>query len=120
MSTDELLKILQDRGLEVVFDGRTPRIHGKRSELTPALVRVLKHHREEIIRRLAPPPLREWLWRSGLKYTCLPYDEHCKRRENHPVGAGWWRWEGEIGWRRVPGRSTDWVLPEGEVEAAEG
>jgi hypothetical protein len=59
MTTDELLNILKDRGLQVyVADDGTPKLKGKREELSPRLLRVLKFHREEIVRRLKPRPPR--------------------------------------------------------------
>lgn len=53
MSTDELLGIVTERGLRVIL--RPPgqlSLAGPRPEMTPALMRVLKLHREMILERL--------------------------------------------------------------------
>lgn len=57
MSTDELLTILKDRGLEIIFGGDgCPRLKGENAEKSKKLIRVLKLecHRAEIIRRFKP------------------------------------------------------------------
>jgi hypothetical protein len=116
MSTDTLLAFLEERGLkvELTADG-TPTLRGPKEEATPALLDVLKMpvHREEIVRRLKPPelpkppPLREWLWRTGHRYTAEPED----RPDWNPAGAWWFRLQGETQWRAVPGRPGETTAP---------
>lgn len=106
MSTDELLSILEDRGLRVVIgeDG-APRLQGDKSEASAKLLRVLKLpcHREEIVRRFRPKPRRQFLWRLGHTYTDL--DD--MPESWWPVGALWWRMEGEPDWKPIPERLGD-------------
>lgn len=102
MSTDELLSILKDRGFEVIVDEQgNPRLHGDRAELSEKLMRVLKldYHRQEIIRRFKPKPRRQFLWRYGHTYT----DPDNMPETWFPVGSWWWRYEGEKGWKPIPG-----------------
>lgn len=59
MSTDELLSVLKDRGLDIYFDDSgNPRLRGNTREVSPRLLRVLKLecHRSEILRRFGPKP----------------------------------------------------------------
>lgn len=99
MTTDELLAELADRGLTLILGEDGPRLRGPRTMATPTLLAVLRWHREEITRRLGGLPEREWLWRTGHRYRARPH-----RDDWHPVGAWWWRYPTETGWRVVPGR----------------
>ena len=102
MTTDQLLAELGERGLSVVLKDGLPRLCGDRSQATPPLLAVLRWHREEIVRRLNPPPpkpRRQWLWRDGHRHT-----EDEAGTEPDPVGAWWWRHEGETAWRVVEAR----------------
>lgn len=112
MTTEEVLKILEARGIAVELTPSGPAIRGKTSEATPALLRVLKLHREGIVAKLKPPPRREWLWGlSGHRYVA---DEYDLPEPWHPTGAFWWRVQGETTWRAVPGRPGEQTpLPEG-------
>jgi hypothetical protein len=114
MTTDEVLAELAERRLELRFreDG-TPYLHGPRLMATDALLRVLRHHRREIIRRLRPPPSpplprpREWRWRFDQRHIEDPRDTTYGDPNHHPTGAWWWRYQGETDdtWRPVPGRA---------------
>lgn len=56
MTTDELLKIVEARGLKVKLQNGQPvlvREHGDQSA-TPKLLAVLKRHRDRIIAKLSP------------------------------------------------------------------
>jgi hypothetical protein len=106
MSTDELLAIIRDRGLNVVLrpDG-SPALRGAgdlSQEASPRLLRVLRlpAHREAIVARLTPPPCRQWLWKYGHRFT----EPEPGAPGWHPAGAWWWRTEGEKEWQAVPGR----------------
>lgn len=65
MRLDELFRLVEARGctLSLGADG-APRLAGDRARLTPALLRVLRLRREEIIARLRPrpPELFAWAW----------------------------------------------------------
>lgn len=54
MSTDQVLEIVRERGMDVVLKNGTPVIVKPQNNpwYTDALVKVLTKHREEIIRRL--------------------------------------------------------------------
>lgn len=57
MKLDDLLGKIRGRGLDIVFDvDGQPRVKGDKEMLTPALVRLLKLRREEVIRKLGPKP----------------------------------------------------------------
>lgn len=107
MTTDEVLAVLRERGLEVVLKDGEPALRGNAAEATPKLLRVLKLHRAEILRRLLPHPLREWLWRTGHRDTECPTDAKYGDPAHHPAGAWWWRMRGEEGWHAVPGRGGE-------------
>ena len=53
MTTDEMLRALKERGLDVVLrpDG-TPAFVGPAKEVTTRLLNAMRWHREEIVRRL--------------------------------------------------------------------
>ena len=53
MTTDEMLKALKERGLDIVLraDG-TPAFVGPAKEVTTRLLNAMRWHREEIVRRL--------------------------------------------------------------------
>ena len=118
MTTEEILEEIRKRGLEIVLseDG-VLKLRGSSEEKTPALLKALRHHRERIVGRLfpgkevKPPPLpprpREFLWRTGHTYTQTPNDPRHAMEEFAPVGAWWWRWQGESEWRAVPGRGGE-------------
>jgi hypothetical protein len=59
MTTDDLMGRLARRGLEVIVrpDGSTC-LRGDRSQATPRLLRVIRHHRAEILRRAGWEPSR--------------------------------------------------------------
>lgn len=120
MTTDELLSELAARGLAVAIERGVPRLRGPRGAVTPVLLRVLRHHRLEILRRhgidpsqLARP--REWLWRFGHRYREEPADSFFGVPGHHPAGAWWWRHQGESEWQKVPGRTPeDATMPEAQ------
>ncbi len=115
MSTDDLLAELAERGLAIAFVGGNPTLRGPAEAATPVLIRVLKRHREEIVRRLAPPPPREWLWRTGYVEVERPGSPTWGKPDAHKDTAFWWRKQGQSGWQPVPGRNPEGLpLPVGE------
>lgn len=44
--------------------------------------------------------VREWRWNSGHTYT----SDGTESEAWHPVGAWWWRYQGETEWREIPER----------------
>jgi hypothetical protein len=121
LTGQQLMCELASRGLQVTTRDGKPVLRGPSVEVTPALLRVLARRKDEVL-ALAPivvprpediprKPPREWLWRSGLRYTEHPLDHTFGRVGCHPAGAWWWRHEGEPGWRVVPGRGCKDVLP---------
>ena len=69
------------------------------------LLEALKAFRLEIIEALTPlepygpplPPGRHWLWAYGQTST-----EPHRHAWEHPVGAWWWREDGEEEWQLTP------------------
>ncbi len=119
MTTDEVILELEGRGFRVVVEGDEARLRGDRARLSPNLLAVLRWHKGEIIERLRPPPRRQWLWRTGHRYTA----EGDEPATWHPVGAWWYRLEGEAGWRHVDrfmDTAVPMVLPPGEVLSEQG
>jgi hypothetical protein len=123
LTGQQLMCELASRGLQVTTRDGKPVLRGPSVEVTPALLRVLARRKDEVLALAGvapePPPApivvprpediprkppREWLWRSGLRYTEHPLDHTFGRVGCHPAGAWWWRHEGEPGWRVVPGR----------------
>ncbi len=105
MSTDELLILLEDWGLGVAMkeDG-TPVVKGDKSTLTPELKRVLAFHREEIVKRLEPPPPTALACPpDGATIECLWDDGEIR---SYPDGV-WpsqpvaWRLPGVTAWHRL-------------------
>jgi hypothetical protein len=113
MTTDELLAKLAQRGVQVVLgkDG-VPKLCGDKTIVTPKLRRVLRWHRDAIIERLRPKPRREFLWRLGHRYTDHPEDN--MPGTWLPVGAWWYRYEGEQTWQAIPGRAGETTAPPAE------
>lgn len=108
MTTDAVLAELARRGLQPELRDGRPVLRGDKDRMTPRLRAVLSWHREEIVKRLMPKPVREWLWRSGRRYRESPEDSWLYGREDrHPSGAWWWRFEGEDEWRAVEGRPVE-------------
>jgi hypothetical protein len=112
MTTDELLRLLKDRGLEVVLlPSGVPALRGPnvKTEATRRLLRVLQlpAHRDEIIARLQPKPLREFRWADGHRRVECANDEGFHKPDWHPFCAWWWRHEGEADWRPLPYRIPD-------------
>lgn len=118
MTVAEILEIVSERGLSIeVGTDRVPMLKGPKEEKTDALLDVLKLHREEIIKELAPkqpepapveekapeekppegPRPMECRWNTGL------VNPHWFPESGFPCGAWWWRYVGETEWRPVPG-----------------
>lgn len=109
MTTQEVLARLAE--LEIKVDVRAdgvPVLRGPKEELTPAVRRVVEHHRAAIIATLpkvklyqpdAPPPARvvEVLFSTGHKSI------HHFPEQGWPVGAWWWRYQDETEWRGIEG-----------------
>jgi len=120
MTLDELLEIVEERGLSVTLgpDGQ-PRLRGPKEEATPALVEMLRLCRDDIIERLRPAhdtyQVQECRWRNGHVGT------HSNPEQGWPVGAGWWRPVGETKWQPIPGRevSRGEMAPDGPLLPAE-
>ncbi len=120
MKLKDVLGIVTGRGFRVELDATgEPRLLGKSTEATPALVRVLKLHKDAIIRHLggvvpertkkvgsasttpaSARRLREFKWPGGLVMGEWPDDSP----DEFPGRAVLWRFVGETEWRRVPGR----------------
>jgi len=137
VTAEEVLAAAQQRGLAVALspDGRLL-LKGPGGEKTPALIGLLKAHREGILAFLSAPPLgpeppaapaaplerycerlRDWLYRGGAVHR---EERWCKGAVEPADGGGawWWRYQGETGWRPVPGRlGTAADLPPGETMA---
>lgn len=119
MKAERLVKLVEELGLQIAVVDGSPRLRGPAKLMHPALIRSLKRRREEIVAalhpgiRLAPPPsdspLREWLWRTGHTSQECDYDAKCGDQSHHPAGAWWWRWQGEMEWKPVPGRNPEGV-----------
>lgn len=107
MSTGDLLREVEERGLRIVLIDGQPRLQGPASLMTKALLNVLRHHREEIIKRLQPKRLRQFLYRAGHVYR-ESGDEGGP--EWFPAGAWWYRIEGETKWKVIPGAENVSVL----------
>jgi hypothetical protein len=68
VTTDNLLRILSDRGLRVVVGpGGEPSLVGDRAGASAKLLRVLRlpDHRDEIVRRFRPRPVRRVVLLEG-------------------------------------------------------
>lgn len=124
MTTDQLLAALKARGLTVKAGKGGPVLVGNPALVTEKLRRVLKWHREEILRRLdlpdsEQPPAREVV-RPEPPPEAVPVALDAAGRPCDPDGPGvaawqcerkietvfrdgkkWWRWVGEDGWRWV-------------------
>jgi hypothetical protein len=118
VTTDDVLAVVKERGLEVVLrpDGR-PALRGPgnlRQEATERLLRVLRLpvHRETILARLRPAAPRQWLWRSGHRFT---ETEPSSFDGGHPTGAWWWRPKGDSCWRPVPDTPGETTDPPGDA-----
>jgi hypothetical protein len=111
VTTDQVLECVRARNLTVVVRDGRPELCGKKQLMTPTLLRVLRHHRAEIIRRLTP---REWLWRTGHTYTEDPRDARFGDRDHHAAGAWWWQLRGETEWHGVSDRPGE-NLPAGVI-----
>jgi hypothetical protein len=64
MTTDELLQLVEARGLKVVLkDGQPVLVRTRGNEgVTDSLLKVLKRHRAWIIAKLTPPPAQGGLF----------------------------------------------------------
>lgn len=120
MKVSELFALVAERGLLVELDeAGAPRLRGRVENATPALLKVLKKRREEIIRHLGAPPAaepsaafepgpplahpREWLWATGNYYREAGWVAAMPQYEGrHPWGAAWWRHQGEAQWQALP------------------
>jgi hypothetical protein len=128
LTGQQIMRELASRGLKVAATDGKPVLRGPSVEVTPALLRVLARRKDEVLALAGvapgPPaivvpaaediprkPPREWLWRFGARYTEGPLNRCYGRAGCHPAGAWWWRYEGEPGWRVVPGRGGKGVLP---------
>lgn len=118
MTLDDVFAAAGVLGLEIIESGGGPALLGPECPERPALLRVLDLRRAEVLARVRSraPRLREWLWRGGHRTAeeaawGYPDDVHC-------VGAWWWRYAGETGWRPVAGRNPEGLPPPaGEVLA---
>ena len=112
MTATEIMEIVGERGLSISLgcDGR-PLLSGPEAERTPALMDVLKLHRQEIIEHVKAnrPAHREFLWRGGCRYTEDRSD--AEFGTGYPGGAWWWRVEGDTAWQPIPGRGGEHEQP---------
>jgi hypothetical protein len=113
LTTERLLSILAERGLQVLLNDRgLPILRGPRLAATPKLLRVLRHpcHRQALVQRLLGRRLREFLWRTGYREKEWAVD----KPDWFPVGVLWWRYVGDTTWQPVPGCNLDnYPLPTG-------
>jgi hypothetical protein len=104
VTTEQIIALVRQRGLAFTLKDGRPLLVGPKAEATPALMHALKWHREDIVAHLLATAPREWLWRDGHRYTESPDDGGTFGRADwHPVGAWWWRKQGETAWEAVPG-----------------
>ena len=89
---DELLEILKQRNIEVVFDGQSPKLTGDTKEVSEALLQQLKHYRQEVIERVKPHPRGRILDREG--NTIIEFMDHAPTpgefREHNGYAAEHW------------------------------
>lgn len=99
MTTHDLIALMKKRGVNVVLgeDG-APRLTGRVSEVTPAIKKVLKFHRQRIIDSLQTQLPSECRWANGF------VGRHWFTDQGFPTGAGWWRKLGDAEWQPIPGR----------------
>lgn len=103
MSTDDLMKLLDSRGLKVSLrpDG-TPSLSGPRSQATTRLLAVLRLpvHRDEIVRRLTPVVKSVVVVETPGELVGPP--EPCPRC-GRALDSKARCWEKKCGWRRCEG-----------------
>ncbi len=117
----ELMSVCDELGIRfgATADGRPAvKYGGDLKEEAQALVGILRREpwRTQVItaKGLGAPPVaaepepepepfrgRVWLWRFGQTYRECRGDGG---PDWHPVGAWWWKSDGETAWRAVPGR----------------
>ncbi len=103
MTTDEFLKALAVRGLVPAWTSDGPVLRGNKGMVTYKLLKVLAHHKDEIVRRLMADRQREFLTpvggivRSGPRVGRTPLESWPDDYE--PSGALWWRFVGESEWQ---------------------
>jgi len=114
----EFVSLAEDRGYGFKIDGERAALLARAGDkLAVALAKMLgrEPYRTNVLgllRARMPSPLREWLWRTGHRYTEYPGDGDASW---HPTGAFWWRTQGETKWRPVPGRNErGYPIPQGE------
>lgn len=125
MTTDEVIRTLEEVGIKVAIREGRPVLVGDRAKVTPAMLAMLRWHREAIVERLAggaaapeaPPPAPKEgeppcpeliVWRlcgdSGWAFTTAVDRENFVRRYV-PTG---WRLPGDSGWRELSELPPSW------------
>lgn len=116
MTTDQVLAILKDRGLRVIWSEGELRVRGSRNEVTPALLDVLRLHKPELLARLRPKPWRVVLYAGPdanespvecVLVECEADERHVQVRKLAREHRG--RAVAVEGARRKEDGSTEWV-----------
>lgn len=108
MTTQQVLSIVEARGLKVVIvDGR-PALRGPKDEATPHLLAVLKRHREKILALHGienAPGGAQAVQDEGRSVECRWSTGHVEThwiKDGFPLGAQWWRGPEDTEWREIP------------------
>lgn len=128
MTTDEFVQALTLRGLMVAWANGRPVLQGPKHMATPALLRVLQHHRDEIVRRVRPkpeppPPERprivRWTTAAGTVFTTIPGTSPGKpvAWPYAPVEATAFAWDGGYDYRPLSELPPAWGLKRLDTEA---
>lgn len=103
ITAKEVIGIARSRGFEVKMRPGPPAMpfllkpaDVDKSQATEALLEALHVWRVEIMELIRR---REWLWPRGQTFV----ETDPMPVEWRPVGAFWWRWEGEPDWLKVGG-----------------
>jgi hypothetical protein len=103
MTTQEVLKIVEARGLRVEVSNGQPVLRGETSQATPRLVAVLRRHRDRVLAALGVQAAA--VASAGAAVECRWSNGHVERytlADGFPLGAVAWRNVGEADWREVP------------------
>lgn len=141
MTTDEVLAVVADRGLEIAVEGDKLALRGPNEGKTPALLRTLKIHREAIVARYrsaqpAPEPQDEpepdlvataepmsegggedegpWVCPFWVVYLWGTGHTRTYRADRPPpLAAWWWRMGGPgiTGWEPLPDCPAGFEIP---------
>ena len=111
MKPSELMSVIRELGLELKCDNGKLVLCGPKVPERFALMRVLKHHREELLSQVRPPappprpPIIHWLMPSGEVLHRLIDDP-----KGVPLRAKAWQLAGETEWRAIETLPREWGL----------